>query len=111
MPFENTVGGVSVPRRHTGTPGRESKRGEKSRHQSGSGKKIDPIILLEFEKKKKNFCENYLQKKKSQKLFLMTESNGMLWKKVAVKPVLLSNTLKRKHMWSLRLKMVLISST
>lgn len=34
-------------------PRGESKRGEKSRHQSGSGKKIDPIILLEFEKKKK----------------------------------------------------------
>lgn len=46
-------------------PRGESKRGEKSRHQSGSGKKIDPLILLEFEKKKReNFCEKYLQKEK-----------------------------------------------
>lgn len=38
-------------------------------------------------KEKKNFCEKYLQK---EKLLLVTESDGMLWKKAAAKPALLS---------------------
>lgn len=108
-PFENTVGGVSVPRRHTGTPRREQKGGEVEASVR-QWKKNGPDYLAGIWKKRKTSVKN-ISKKKSQKLFLVTESNGMLWKKVAVKPVLLSNTLKRKHMWSLRLKMVLISST
>lgn len=73
---------------------------------------MDTIILLEFRKKKRETSvKNIFKKSEAKSFFLVTKLNEMLWKLLVEKPALRSNTVKRKHMWFLWLKMVLISST